>query len=383
MTTTIYADIAQATAHLPAWMAIDLGAIRRNMARVHAHAGVPLIAMVKADAYGLGLLPVARALGATFEPDHPATHALWALGVATLAEARQLRAAQCSSRILCFVPLLPDELAAAHALRVRPTLHRARDIVAWHAMGGGPWHLAIDTGMSRAGARWDDVIAASGTFADALQTHPPEGMFTHFHSADVATVAFHDQAQRFQTVCDALTPLFPTRVLVHTDNSAALARHIGSVGDLARPGLAVYGAGAVEALALENVVHVRARIVDMRTVRFGESVSYAATWTATAERRIATIAVGYGDGYRVALSNCGEVLVGGRRCPVVGRVTMDMTMIDVTEAPCDIGDVVTLLGDDGDARISIDEIAVRSGLLSYEFLVGLKLRLPRFYFGDA
>ncbi len=383
MTTSIYPDIAQAIARLPAWVAVDLGAIRRNMARLHAHAGVPLVAMVKADAYGLGLLPVARALGATFEPDQPAAGALWALGIATLDEARQLRAAQCTARILCVVPLLPSELAEAHALRVRPALHRASDIVAWRAMGGGPWHLSVDTGMSRAGARWDAMITIAAPFAEVITAHPPEGMFTHFHSADVDTAAFAEQAQRFVAVRKALATVLPEKLLTHTDNSAALARHHGSPGALARPGLALYGAGTVAEHALENVVHVRARIVDTREVLAGESVSYRATWTAAATRRIATIPVGYADGYRVAFSNRGEVLIAGRRCSVVGRVTMDMTMIDVTDVPCEVGDVVTLLGNEGDAQLSLDEIARRSGLLSYELLIGLKLRLPRLYFGEA
>lgn len=383
MTTTIYADIAHATAQLSAWIAVDLGAIRRNLARLHERAGVPLIAMVKADAYGLGLLPVARALGATFEPEQPTSHALWGLGIATLDEARHLRDAQCSSRIMCFVPLLPGQLAEAHALGLRPALHRAADILAWQALGGGPWHLSVDTGMSRAGARFDELIAMDVSFAQLLTAHPPEGIFTHFHSADLATDAFYDQEQRFLAVCNALAPLLPAALRVHTDNSAAVARHDGSPGDLARPGLALYGAGAFAGLALETVVHVRARIVDVRTVLPGESVSYGATWTAISARRIATVPVGYGDGYRVALSNVGEVLIAGRRCPVVGRVTMDMTMIDVTDAPCGIGDVVTLVGEDEADHVSLDEIAMRSGVLSYEFLVGLKLRLPRLYFGEA
>ncbi len=383
MTTSIYPDIAHATARVPAWVAIDLGALRRNMARLHVHAGVPLVAMVKADAYGLGMLPIVRALGATFAPDQPASGALWALGIATLDEARQLRAARCTARILCFVPLLPSELAEAHALHVRPALHRASDIVAWAAAGGGPWHLSVDTGMSRAGARWDAMVSIAAPFAEVMAAHPPEGMFTHFHSADIATAAVAEQAQRFVAVRNALATLLPSNLLTHTDNSAALTRHHGLPGALARPGLALYGAGTVAEHALENVVHVRARIVDTRVVLAGESVSYHATWTAAATRRIATVPVGYADGYRFAFSNRGEVLIAGRRCPVVGRVTMDMTMIDVTDVPCEVGDVVTLLGNDGDAQLSLDEIAGHSGLLPYELLVGLKLRLPRLYFGEV
>ncbi len=373
------------TAHLSAWVEVDLGAIRRNAERLRARARVPLIAMVKADAYGLGVIPVARALGAPFEGDTTArstAEAPWALGVSRLDEAKELRAAGCLARIVCCAPLLVDELAEAAELKLRPSLHRATDIAAWQSIGGGPWHFSVDTGMSRAGASWREILAGAAPLAAALSACPPEGMFTHFHSADLSDDSLTQQQERFAAVRVALQPSLPQAVLVHIDNSAAIAgRAHGSPGHLARPGIALYGAREVLRLGLEQAVHLRARVVDVRTIEAGDSVSYLATWVAPSARRIATVPLGYGDGYCQPLANRGNVLIGGRHCAVVGRVTMDQTMVDVTDVPCDVGTVVTLMGRDGDTLLSTDAVAERSAVSAYELLVGLRLRVPRRYLG--
>ncbi len=367
-----------------AWIDVDLDAIARNAARLHARAQVPLVAMVKADAYGLGMLPIVRALGASFRDDDTtrSDHAmLWGLGVATLDEAAALRQAGCTARVLCTSPLTLRDLPDARALHVRPALHRAEDIMSWAAVLGGPWHLSVDTGMSRAGARWDDVAS----LALAMSGYPPEGVFTHFHSAAVVD-ARSEQDRRFAQAVSALRSVLPDTVLLHSDNSAAIAsRSDGSPGQLARPGIGLWGSTVVSALELEQVVHVRARIVDLREVRPGESVSYDATWRATETRRVATVAIGYADGLRRALSNRGEASVRGQRVPVVGTVTMDMTMLDVTAlgGGCAIGDVATFIGRDGPELLGTDEVAARGDLSPYELLTGLRLRLPRRYFEHA
>ena len=375
------------TTRLAAWAEVDLGAIRRNAERLRAWARVPLIAMVKADAYGLGVIPVARALGVPFDGDtgpRTVTETPWGLGVSRLDEARELRAAGCTARIVCCAPLLVDELADAAELNLRPSLHRAADIAAWQSFGGGPWHFSVDTGMSRAGASWREILAGAAPLAAAMSVCPPEGIFTHFHSADRGTDSVSQQEERFAAVRIALQAALPQAVLVHSDNSAAIAaRAHGSPGHLARPGIALYGARDVPRLGLEQTVHLRARVVDMRTIEAGESVSYLATWTAPSTRRIATVPVGYGDGYRQPLSNRGEALIGGLRCAVVGRVTMDLTMLDVTDVPCDVGTVVTLIGRDGDTLLSTDAVAERSAVSPYELLVGLRLRVPRCYLEEA
>ena len=139
------------------------------------------------------------------------------------------------------------------------------------------------------------------------------------------------------------------------------------------------GSGHGATITAEPVAHLRSRIVEIRTVPHGDSCSYGATWRAKGDRRIATLGIGYADGYRRALSNRGVALVRGRRVPVAGIVTMDMVMLDVTDVPCDVGDVATLIGRDGGELLTVEEVADTAQVLSYELLVGLKLRAPRVY----
>ena len=244
------------------------------------------------------------------------------------------------------------------------------------AATGRPWHLGIDTGMHRAGVRWDLV----GELRDAVAECPPEGAFTHFHSAERGDGSAARQAARFR---DALLTL-PTRPpLVHAENSAALERGSGaavSEWNLARPGVFLYGVESDAGVTVEPVAALRARVVDVRTVPDGETVSYTGSWRAIGDRRIATLAAGYADGYRRALSNRGSALLHGRRVGVAGVVTMDMTMLDVTDVECAVGDVATLIGRDGDAELTIRDVALAAEMMSpYEVLTGLRGRPPRRY----
>ncbi|MBL8958977.1 MAG: alanine racemase [Gemmatimonadetes bacterium] len=350
-----------------AWVEVDLDAVRRNARTIARQSGRPLIPMVKADAYGHGAVAVARAL----VPDNP-----WGFGVATVAEAGELRAAGVTGRILIFSPLLPWDFAAVREVGATPTLGAPASIDAWIATGGGPWHLAIDTGMHRAGIEWHRI----GAIAEQVRRHPPEGAFTHFHSADANDGSMAVQQDRFRAALAAL-PGRPS--VLHAENSPGVERQGPSPWDVVRPGVFLYGVGGASGSVLqpEPVAHLRARVVDLHEVPAGEGVSYGATWKAERSSRIATLPVGYADGYRRAFSSRGTVLLNGRRAPVVGRVTMDMTMVDVTDVPCALGDVATLLGRAGDDHLDINVIAEEVGLLSYELLVGLKLRVPRIYLG--
>jgi alanine racemase len=352
-------------AHSRAWVEVDLGALRRNGAALAARSGVPLLAVIKADGYGLGAVRVADALDA-IDP--------WGFGVATVAEGVELRAAGVTRPILILSPVLPDEYESVRSAALRPSLGSADTIGVWASTGGGAWHLSIDTGMNRAGMAWTDV----GSARDIIGSAEPEGVYTHFHSADIDDGSVAEQVRRFRCALDALAarPRY-----VHAENSPAIERGEASPWDLARPGVFLYGVGGGPGATMtpEPVAHLRARIIDVRTVSDGETVSYGATWRARGPRRIATLGVGYADGYRRALSNRGVALLHGRRVPVAGIVTMDMTMLDVTDVPCAIGDVATLIGRDGDDVLTVDEVAETAQLLSYELLVGLKLRVPRVY----
>lgn len=363
-----------------AWLDVDLSALRHNAGALRARAGVPLLVMVKANAYGVGAVAVTRALGVAFDDQDEQADAPWGVGIASLDEAEALRASGCRGRVVCLQPLLPEELPRARALGVRPALHRATDIAAWRALTGAgpaaPYHLSIDTGMARAGVRWDRVAS----LVDTVAVTPPEGVFTHFHSADESDASRDEQDVRFAEALGRLGPALPEQVLRHSDNSGAIASRAGrAYGHLARPGIALYAGLFADALGLRQVAHLRARVIDLREVEEGESVSYGATWRAPGPRRIATVACGYADGYRRHLSNAGVVLIRGVRCPVVGRVTMDMIMVDATAVPVALGDVATLIGRDGSDELSAEMVATLGGVSPYELLTGLAQRVPAVY----
>jgi alanine racemase len=346
---------------------IDLGALQRNGAALARRAGVPLLPMIKADAYGLGAEAVFRALE-SLEP--------WGYGVATVAEGKQLRLWGATRPVIVFTPLLQQELPRVLSARLTPTLGFPDEIDAWRRAGGGAWHLSIDTGMSRAGIPWRQVR----DIKRLLQLLPPEGAFTHFHSADLDDGSLAAQEKLFREAIGSL----PSRPrLLHADNSAAIARRGRSEWDLVRPGIFLYGVGSGRSAALqpEPVVHLRAPIVEMRDLEPGDSVSYGAAFRVDRPARIATLAVGYADGYPRSLSKSGAVLIGGTLAAIAGTVTMDMTMIDVTTVRCEVGDIATLIGRAGDTVLTVERVADDAGMSPYELLTGLRSRVERSYTG--
>jgi alanine racemase len=348
---------------------IDLGALQRNGAAVVRRAGVPLLPMIKADAYGVGAAAAVRALD-VLEP--------WGYGVATVAEGEELRELGVARPLVVFTPLLEHELGRARSARLTPTLGFASEIEAWRRAGGGAWHLSIDTGMSRAGIPWRQV----DEIRHLTELAPPEGAFTHFHSAELDDGTLEAQERRFR---DAVASLPSRPRLLHTANSAAIARDGRSNWDLVRPGIFLYGVGSGRSAELqpEPVVNLRAPIVEIRNLEAGDTVSYGATLRVERAARIATLSVGYADGYPRSLSEHGSVLVGGTLAPVAGRVTMDMTMIDVTTVRCEVGDVATLIGRAGDTVLTVERVADDAGMSPYELLTGLRSRVERAYTGTA
>ena len=344
---------------------IDLGALQRNGAAVARRAGVPLLPMIKADAYGLGAAAALRALD-VLEP--------WGYGVGTVAEGEELRDLGVVRPIVVFTPLLEQELTGARSARLTPTLGFPAEIEAWRRAGGGAWHLSIDTGMSRAGIPWRQV----GEIRHLVEMHPPEGAFTHFHSAELDDGTLAAQERLFRNSIASL----PSRPkLLHTANSAAIARTGRSDWDLVRPGIFLYGvsSGTRAGIQPEPVVNLRAPIVEIRNLEPGDTVSYGATLRVERAARIATLAVGYADGYPRFLSERGSVLVGGTLAPIAGTVTMDMTMIDVTTVRCEVGDIATLIGRAGDTVLTVERVADDAGISPYELLTGLRSRVERTY----
>ncbi len=341
-----------------AWADIDLGALKANARTVARISGARLLPMVKADAYGLGVIPVVQALE-TLDP--------WGYGVATIEEGVQLRTAGITRPVVVFTPLqaalAPRYLA--HALR--PTIGDAPALVAWLAHGSAPFHVEADTGMARSGFPWTGDAGWREPLGEATGF---EGFFTHFHSAEDDPASVHRQWQRFQQMLEAL-PRRPA--LVHAANSAAALQGARYAADLVRPGIFLFG-GAAGGPAPEAVVRLRAPVVATRIVRSGDSVSYGGSWIAPRDTRVATLALGYADGMLRSLSNRGAVELHGHLARVVGRVTMDFTMV-ATDVAAEPGDVATVYG----GIVSLDEQARRGGSISYELLTSLGQRVPRHY----
>jgi alanine racemase len=350
------------------WVDIDLGALVANGRTLAEACGTRLLPMVKANGYGLGAARVARALDA-LDP--------WGYGVATVEEGNALRAAGVARPILVVSPLTHQSIDAVAARGFRPTIGDPRMLAEWIGRRAGPFHLEIDSGMARAGIRWDDDTAlreAAGLLASAPEW---EGVFTHFHSADSDPASVATQWDRFQSVLSGL-PRRPS--LVHAANSAAALRGRSYAADLVRPGIFLYGGRAGDAAPSPRpVAALRARVLAIRSVGPGESVSYGATWRAPRRTTIATLGIGYADGLpRVAErgdepKRCAELR--GRLVPLVGRITMDMSMVAVDDGEVAVGDVATVFG----GKISLDEQAGAAGTISYELLTALGSRVARRY----
>jgi len=363
-------------------MEIRAGALRDNLATIRASVGPGprLLPMIKADAYGLGVSRAVRAL----DPMEP-----WGYGVAAVEEGVALRAAGVDKPVLVLSPVPPgsEEAAVDAGLTLGvssvETLRRLAKAV---ARIGRPaaFHVEVDTGMGRAGFAPEAV----GTWlpearaADAAGARW-EGCFTHLHSADEDAASVTAQWRRFQDILSRLSrPGGP--LLVHALNSAGALRCPAYAADLVRPGIFLYGGGVGADLpAPRPVASLRARVVHVRSAPPGATVGYGATYRSKRSERWATVALGYGDGLPRNLGNRGSALVRGARVPVIGRISMDVTVVDISDvAGVSPGDVATFIGSDGDACITVDEVAGLAGTISYEILTGFTPRIPRIWIDD-
>lgn len=356
-----------------AWMEVSGAALLRNLERVRSAAGpeVALIPMVKANAYGLG---VANAL-ALLETREPHGY-----GVATVAEGVELRRLGVQRPVVVFSPVAPQALQVGVEAGLTFGVSSMEALQALQRLSGElerevEIHIEVDTGMGRAGfpvsfaPELGAAVAASG-----LRW---KGVFTHFHSAeDDSPSSVQEQVARFDEALGHLALPADPDFLVHLCNSAAAVRYPELARHAVRPGILLYGGleGA------EPVVSVRARISHVRTVEAGTSAGYGATYRSREAERWGTVSIGYGDGIRRSLAHGGHALVRGRRVPILGRISMDMTVVDISDvAQAGWGDVVTFLGSDGDESISLHEMAAQAGTISYELLTGFTPRLPRIW----
>jgi alanine racemase len=360
----------------PTWVRIDLDAIRDNVRALRSIAGVPVMAVLKADAYGHGAVRAARAALAGGAA---------ALAVATLGEARTLREAGIGAPILALGYTPPWQVAQAARLGVTITVFDHDVARACAAVAGTgvtvTVHVEVDTGMARTGLSVDEL----GPFLRSLAGLPGvrvEGLYTHFADADAADPgAAEAQLRRFRSALDAVTGAGLRPPVVHAANSAALLRLPGARFDMVRPGIACYGLApspwVTLPAALRPALSFHSEVAQVRDLPPGTPVSYGGTFVTRRRSRIATIPVGYADGMRRA-PPWREVLVRGRRAPVVGRICMDYAMIDVTDhADVRRGDLVTLIGAQGDACITVAEVASWLGTISYDVVATILPRVPR------
>lgn len=376
--------MAQVARSRPREAVIDLSALRANYAEaLHHAAGREVIAVVKADAYGHGAVPVARTL---------ARAGCRRFAVVTVAEAVQLRQAGIDEPILLFGGVHDvAEAREAAARRLTPVVHGPDDLelLGRVASRGGaplPVQVEVDTGMRRMGA-----VAESGDALDLLRRVHAEpgialaGTFTHLARADESDLGHcFEQLARFREVLREARRSGVAPGEVHVANSAALLVGEPLRGALpeataVRPGLMLYGARPSPHLPgrLRPVMTLRTRVQLVRDVRAGGSVGYAALWRAPRDTRIATLPLGYADGVLVALSNRGSVLIGGRRYPMVGRVSMDSTTIDVGGGPVKPGDEAVLFGAGSHGSLPVEDVAEAAGTIPYELLSRVGNRVPR------
>ena len=358
---------------------VDLGAIRRNVNRLRARAkpGTEALVAVKANAYGHGLVPVARAL---------ASAGVGWFGVATPEEALALRAAGVPGRILLFGPVrgpaLPRLLAAGADLTVCDEDDVMSVLKALPAEAGpARLHLKVDSGMGRLGRRPDEAADVALRVAGDERLRLT-GLWTHFACADEPSRGLTErQIATFDAVAADLADRGVRPELRHAANSAGVLAFPGAHYDLIRPGLSVYGYPpgpelADAAAGLEPALRWTAPVAFVKRVRAGEAVSYGHRWTAASDTNVATVRVGYGDGYPRALTNVGVATVAGRTGRVVGTVCMDQLMLDVGDAEVAVGDEVVLMGPGGPGA---DALAERVGTIAYELLTGVGARVLRRY----
>lgn len=370
---------------LPTWVEVDLDLLTRNIQairrRIRGNARIMLT--VKADAYGHGSVQVAEASSKLVDM----------FGVATLDEAIELREAGIKNKILILSPILATEIpAVAYAgLTATVSSREVADELSRYAVEHEKSldvHVEVDTGMGRSGVSapraHEEIEHIAGLPGLRL-----EGVYTHFPVSDTDVAFTKTQVEQFEAIVSALRKDGIEIPMIHSANSAAIPSVERSHMDLVRPGLLAYGylpGGLDPGPGFEPILTWKSRVARVRHLPPGSNISYGRTFTTTRDTVVGVIPVGYGHGYPYQLSDRGQMLIGGARVPIVGRVTMDMTMVDLTDLPAvpSLGEEVVLVGRQkgkfGESSLTIHDLANWANTIGYEIICGLSKRVPRTYF---
>ncbi|HWS78888.1 MAG TPA: alanine racemase [Thermomonas sp.] len=374
--------MSDALSQRPTRIRIDLDALSHNLDAIRTHVRVPVMGIVKANAYGHGLVPVAR---------HLEARGVDQLGVAFVEEGIALRQAGIVAPILVLGGIFGPQvgLFIRHDLQVTvSSLDKLRQVeAAAQALGRkATIHLKIDTGMERIGVHSYSAKAFIEA-AVASKWCVLRGIYSHLACADDPESPMTlQQVERLLEACAHIERLGAPMPLRHLANSGGVLHFPQTWLDMVRPGILLYGVlpdpASLPAIGVRPALSLVSQVVYFKVVRAGSSVSYGATWTASRDTRVATIPIGYGDGFPRALSSRGQVLIRGQRHPLVGRVCMDQFMVDLGPAGTAFNeDEVVLIGRQGDHAISAEDLAQLAGTIPYEILTGLNERIPREYRG--
>ena len=363
---------------------IDLDVIEENFDAVQAKVQVPVMAVVKADAYGHGAIQVARVL----------QNKCAFFGVSSMLEALELRKAGLKNPILILGQTPVSAFPTAILEGIRPTIFHYETAVALSQAAQevnqpAPFHFAIDTGMSRIGFQATDESVELCARIAKLPGLQAEGIFSHFATADCPDLErSRQQATLFDAFCEKLRAKGVQIPIRHMDNSAGLM-NFDHHYDMVRSGIVTYGMYpssdvSPQLLQLKPALQWLSRITHVKTLEAGREISYGGTYVTTQPTRVATIPVGYADGYRRSLSGKFYVLIHGKKAPILGRICMDQMMVDVTDIPeAKLNDRVVLVGRSGDEEITMEAIAAAADSFNYEMVCGISRRVPRLYCRDG
>ncbi|HEV2827350.1 MAG TPA: alanine racemase [Pyrinomonadaceae bacterium] len=371
--------------HRPTWAEINRDALAANFHTVKQHVGpgVSVLAVMKANAYGHGAVQCARRL--------EREGADW-FGVALPEEGIELRNAGIAKPILCLAGFWKGQASLCLQQQLVPVVYRldlidALDLAARERNTVADVHVKIDTGMGRLGVRFDEVSEFAGALK-RFQNIRVDGIMTHFAAADEPSCGplTKDQIQRFENAVAAFRAQGFNPTYQHLSNSAAIFGQATAWGNMVRPGGVLYGlwrdilAPADRGVNLRPVMSLHSRITLLKWVPEGETVGYGCTFEASRKTLVATIPIGYDDGYVRAMSNRGHAIIRGVYATVIGRISMDLTLIDVTNVPdVEVDDEIILIGSDAVLSVTAEDMAKTAGTLSYEVTCGIGERVPRIY----